>query len=69
MESIIMDNAKRSQAQKAAGWDFLIREAKVRLVDATQAEERKSWRRSIRTLELLKRRNVKLPRARRQHSV
>jgi hypothetical protein len=56
-----MDNAKRSQGQNPTPWDFIIREAKLRFVDATDAEERRSWRRSIRALELLRQRNVKLP--------
>jgi hypothetical protein len=42
-------------------WDFFLGEAKVRLVDAKSATERREWRTAIRSLEGLARRNVRLP--------
>jgi hypothetical protein len=55
-----MHNDTHCQAENKR-WDELIQEAKLRLVDATEPSERKEWRRSLRALEVLKRRKVRLP--------
>jgi hypothetical protein len=49
-------------------WQELINAAKLRLFDAKDKAERSEWRRSLRTLEILRKRNVRLPNAKRRRS-
>jgi hypothetical protein len=49
-------------------WQELINAAKLRLFDAKDKQERGEWRRSLRTLEALRKRNVQLPTATRRRS-
>jgi len=48
------------QLKPSEAWEFFIKEAKVRLVDSKTAQERQEWRRTIRSLEILRNRNVQL---------
>jgi hypothetical protein len=56
-----MRNTARGQEKNALVWQFLIREAKLRLLDATEADERGEWRRVVKNFELLRHRGVELP--------
>jgi hypothetical protein len=49
-------------------WRDLINAAKLRLFDAKDKQERSEWRRSLRTLEALRKRNVQLPTATRRRA-
>jgi hypothetical protein len=51
-----------SQANSNQVWNLFMNEAKVRLVDAKSAAERREWRMAIHSLEGLIRRKVRLPR-------
>jgi hypothetical protein len=54
---------ERSQAQSTKAWQFFLTEAKVKLVDAKDAAERREWRMAIRSIERLISQNVRLPNA------
>ena len=56
-----MNNTEHCQGKTLLIWQELIREAKLRLLDATEKPERGEWRRSVKVLELLRDRNVALP--------
>jgi len=56
-----MDNDRVCQAKTHVVWDFFLREAKIRLLDAQDAVARKEWRAAIRSLKALIRGNVKPP--------
>jgi len=49
------------QAKTHVVWNFFLREAKLRLLDAKDAAERKEWRAAIRSLKALIRGNVEPP--------
>jgi hypothetical protein len=59
-----MHNDNRCQQKTDNILDELIREAKVRLVDACNTADRMGWRRAIKSFQLLKRRNFRLAKRR-----
>jgi hypothetical protein len=56
-----MHNGTHCQAKTNTIWEYFLREAKLRLLDAKDATERKEWRRTLRGLNCLIRGNVSPP--------
>ena len=56
-----MDNAVRSQAKRASGWQVFLDEAKRKFADAKTTDERRGLRDAIRRFERLIRSKAPMP--------